>query len=130
MGYLQDIKTIVRGAVIIDDVRDSSLEMEKVIIGSTAIVYYEGDDEPVEYTILGQKEVDLDQGRISCYSPIGSAIFGHNQGDQVIVKLNQPSRTIRMRIVAVERRSLSFDYQWTYWKDRIEQALLMETRKV
>lgn len=128
MGYLHDIKAIVRQAVIIDELRDESSDPDKVVVGSTVSVVYEGDPEVVEYTILGQKEVDIDEGRISCLSPIGSALLGCRKGDEISVKLNEQTRPVRMKVLKVERKPLDFEYSTDYWKDRIEQALLMETK--
>ena len=122
-GYLHEIKNIVNCAVIIDDLRDESTNLEEVVIGCTVVVRYEGDEEVEEYTILGKHEVDPSKGRISCWSPIGSSLLGKRKGDRVVIELS-PSREVRMVVEEVKRMSLSFDYPCTNWKCRLELALM------
>lgn len=125
MGYLQEIKTIVRKAEIIDVIRARDLDTDKVVLGSTVGVKYEDEDEIVEYTILGQKEVDISQGRISCFSPIGNALLGKRKGD--IISTNTPGsiQEIRFCIVRIDRRPLDFNYGISAWKQKLENALMI-----
>jgi len=124
-GYLHEVKSIVNCAVIIDDLRDKSANLEEVTLGCTVVVRYEGDDEVAEYTILGKHEVNPSKGRISCWSPIGSSLMGKRKGDTVVIKLS-PSHEVRMIIEDVKRLSLDFDYPCTNWKCRLELALMRD----
>ena len=123
MGYLQEIKIIVRQAFIIDEIREKDKDPDRVLVGSTVCVQYEDEDETVEYTILGQKEVDTSQGKISCLSPIGSALIGKCKGELVVTKTPGSFREIRMKVLDVQRRSLEFDYGPSTWKEKLERAL-------
>jgi transcription elongation factor GreA len=127
MGYAQEIKTIVRRAEIIDDIREIENDPNKITLGSTACVLYHGDEDPVEYTILGQKEVDLKLGRISCFSPIGAALLGKRKGELVSTSTPGSMREVRIKIVDVQRRSLDFQYGPTAWKDKLERELMQQT---
>ena len=51
------------------------------------------------YSIVGEKEIDPLQGRISMKSPIGEALMGKKQGDQVQVQV--PRGTITYEIIEV-----------------------------
>ena len=53
----------------------------------------------VEYTLVGQNEVDAAAGRISIASPVGRALVGSTVGDEVEVEA--PSGTIRFRVEEV-----------------------------
>ncbi len=51
-----------------------------------ATVTFEDDDgETQTWTILGEDEVDTDAGRISYLAPIGKALVGRAEGDQVAI---------------------------------------------
>lgn len=52
------------------------------------------------YSIVGEKEIDPLQGRISMKSPIGEALMGKKQGDQVQVQA--PKGVITYEIVEVK----------------------------
>ena len=48
------------------------------------------------YTIVSHHEMNLEAGKLSCNSPIGSALMGHRKGDIVEVKV--PAGLLRLRI--------------------------------
>jgi len=51
------------------------------------------------YTLLGADEADPDKGSISIASPVGMALLGKEEGDEVVV--NAPRGKIRYDILAV-----------------------------
>ncbi len=53
-----------------------------------------------EYTLVGQNEVEAAAGRISVASPIGLALLGRGQGEDV--EISVPSGTIQLRVERVE----------------------------
>ena len=118
-GYLQEIRAIVKSAVIIDDLRDKVKDLEEVAIGCTVTIRYE-DNGVEEYTILGRHEVYIEQGRISFQSPVGSTLLGSHKGDTVLIR-----PTVRVIIEEVRRLSLDFYYPSTIWKKRLERALMI-----
>lgn len=56
-------------------------------------------DVRMTYTIVSPHEMNLDAGKISLKSPIGSALMGRKAGDVVEVKV--PAATLRLRIEKV-----------------------------
>ncbi len=44
------------------------------------------DDSEITYQIVGEDEADIGQNKISCHSPIASALMGNEEGDEVTVK--------------------------------------------
>jgi transcription elongation factor GreA len=55
---------------------------------------------PEIFTLVGAKETDPRNGRISNESPIGRALFGKRVGD--IVTVETPGGEIRLRIIGIE----------------------------
>jgi transcription elongation factor GreA len=56
--------------------------------------------EPETYAMVGAKEADPRQGKISNESPIGSALMNHKVGD--IVTAETPGGKIKFKILKVE----------------------------
>lgn len=52
------------------------------------------------FTLVGHHEMDLEQGKLSCKSPIGLALIGRKAGE--IVDVQAPAGTYRIRIDKVE----------------------------
>ena len=59
----------------------------------------ETDGETIDYTIVGSSESDVEAGRISSSSPVGRALLGRAEGDEVVIAT--PAGERHYRIVAV-----------------------------
>ena len=70
-------------------------------IGLTVKVLYVEDDEEVEYSLVGSREVDVLNNKISDQSPIGKAIMGTKAGDNVTVDI--PYGRISLKILEVKK---------------------------
>ena len=70
-------------------------------IGLTVKVLYIEDDDEVEYSLVGSREVDVLNNKISDQSPIGKAIMGTKAGDSVTVDI--PSGRIQLKILEVKK---------------------------
>jgi transcription elongation factor GreA len=72
-------------------------------IGLTVKVLYvdDEDEDEVEYHLVGSREVDVLNNKISDQSPIGKAIMGTKAGDNVTVDI--PNGTIKLRILEVKK---------------------------
>jgi transcription elongation factor GreA len=92
-GRILDLEQRLRTAVVIQASSSSSISM-----GSTVV--YEIDGERDELTIVGSTESDPVGGRISAASPVGKALIGHRQGEEVVV--TTPAARIHYRIVEVK----------------------------
>lgn len=96
-GRIQAIEGILRHAVVLEE-PDAGPEGRPVRLGST-VSLESGDGPASTYAIVSPTEADPAQGRISDRSPIGAALIGRRQGEEVIVPT--PSGEIRYRIVEV-----------------------------
>ncbi|HSD12768.1 MAG TPA: transcription elongation factor GreA [Patescibacteria group bacterium] len=89
-----EIKEKLKNAVVIE--RGS--EDGRVAVGATVVVRVNGKQKT--YEIVGSAETDPGSGRISHLSPLGSALKGHQAGDEVMVK-NAAGAEVRYEIVEV-----------------------------
>ena len=69
-------------------------ERDKVYLG--AMLKVELDDEIDEFTIVGTREVDIANKKISDESPIGKALIGHKVGDIVAIKTEMMNHTCKI----------------------------------
>jgi transcription elongation factor GreA len=91
-GKILELEQRLRTAVVIQADKGGAVTM-----GST--VRYEVDGTEGELTIVGSTESDPGAGRISAASPVGKALFGRRQGEDVIVAT--PAAEFRYRILEV-----------------------------
>jgi transcription elongation factor GreA len=93
-GRIQEIEAILRFAVIIE-----KTQSDVVNVGSHVTIQEE-DFDPETFYVVGAKEADPRNGRISNESPIGSALLGHKAGETV--EAETPGGKIRLKIIKVE----------------------------
>jgi transcription elongation factor GreA len=77
-------------------IETAGLNSETVVFGATVVLMDLQSRERKEYTLVGQDEADLKNGKISVQSPVGRALIGHRIGDQVEVVT--PARTVEYEI--------------------------------
>jgi transcription elongation factor GreA len=95
-GRIQDIERVLSNVIIIDNV---SRNLSEVGIGDHITV--QEDSQPAEkYHLVGPKEADPYNGRISHESPIGKALLGRKVGEEVIA--DTPGGSIRLKILKIE----------------------------
>ena len=93
---IREIEYVLKNAIIIEE---HVGERETVDVGATVTVQEE-DFPPDTYMLVGAKEADPRNGRISNESPIGSALLGKRVGDMAIAQT--PSGEIRLKILKIE----------------------------
>ena len=76
-------------------------DTDKVGLGSTVTIRYldEDDDDTEEYRIVGSKEADPSNNKISNESPLAQAIMGAKAGDERTVE--SPRGSYRVEIVEI-----------------------------
>jgi transcription elongation factor GreA len=94
-GRIQEIEYLLRNAVIIEKNAESGL----VGLGNH-ITVQEGDSAPETYHLVGAKEADPRDGKISNESPLGRALAEHKVGD--VVEVVAPSGKLRFTILKIE----------------------------
>jgi transcription elongation factor GreA len=93
-GRIQEIEGILRIAIIVEKTHG-----DRVTVGSRVTVQEEGSDAET-FDLVGAKEADPRNGKISNESPFGAALMDHKVGE--VVEATTPNGTIRLKILSVE----------------------------
>ncbi|MDX9865357.1 MAG: transcription elongation factor GreA [Anaerolineaceae bacterium] len=94
-GRILELEATVKNAQIIDEMK---VNKNVVSIGSHVTVKEDGYPEET-YFMVGPKEADPVNGRISYKSPIGEALLGHKKGD--VIRIETPDGDIQLTIVEI-----------------------------
>ena len=91
-----ELEAALRNVIVID----GEISTDAVNVGTTVRVLYldEGDEE--EFTIVGARESDPMNNKISNESPIGVALLGHKSGDTVSVEA--PDGMYELKILEIK----------------------------
>ena len=95
-GRIQELEYSLNHAVIIDEAGGAR---DTVQVG-VHVTVQEEDDPPDTYFLVGAKEADPRNGRISNESPIGRALVGKMVGDIVVAQT--PGGEVRLKILKIE----------------------------
>ena len=91
---IQELEAMIENVIIIENVAT-----DKVSIGNKVTIEYVGDNDTEEYSIVGSKEADPFNKKISNESPIAQAIMGKKTGD--VVSVDSPNGKYDVRIVSI-----------------------------
>lgn len=94
-GRIQEIEFMLRNAVLIE----RKANQDVVSVGSHVTIQ-EADSPPEKYHVVGAKEADPRNGKISNESPIGRALMDHKMGD--IVPVEAPGGRVEFKILKIE----------------------------
>ncbi|MCL0049477.1 GreA/GreB family elongation factor, partial [Dehalococcoidia bacterium] len=95
-GRIRELKEVLRSATVID-----KKQGVKVSIGDSVVLRDLVSGEEMRYILVSPKEVDPTRGKISSASPIGKAIIGRAQREEVEVEA--PGGRLCYLIKQVER---------------------------
>lgn len=90
-----ELEEMIKNATTIDD---RHLNSDTIQVGSTIIV--KSDGKIKEFTIVGSKEANPSEGKISNESPLATAFLGHKAGDEVEVEI--PSGKMKYDIIEIK----------------------------
>lgn len=95
-GRIQELEFLLQNAVIIENTEE---RRDMVTIGARVTIQEE-DNPPETYQLVGAKEADPRNGRISHASPFGLALLGGKVGD--VVTAETPAGLVRLKILKIE----------------------------
>ena len=75
---------------------------DKLVLPPGSIHAEGSSDEEVTYTIVGEDEADVSEGRISISSPIARALLGKAVDDSVVVRVPKGTREFEVREIRVD----------------------------
>ena len=94
-------QSFIEGRIGYPEVIDvSKIKGDKVFFGATVTLMDVDTEQHVKYTLVGEPESDPKNGRISVASPIGRAVLGKSEGDDV--KVQTPSGVREYEIIEVK----------------------------
>mgnify|MGYP000376599222 FL=1 len=82
-GRIQELQAKLATANVIDV---SKLNNDKVVFGATVDLFSEEKETNVVYQIVGEDEAQTSDKKISYSSPLGKALIGKEEGDEVVVR--------------------------------------------
>ncbi len=91
---IQELEAMIENVVLIENV-----DTDKVSIGTTVTIEYVGDNDTEAYSIVGSKEADPFNNKISNESPIAQAIMGKKAGD--VVSVDSPNGKYDVKILKI-----------------------------
>ena len=90
---IEEIEKILKNAeVVVED----EVDLDKINIGCTVVLYDEEFEEEVDYKIVGSTEANSLAGKISNESPLGAALLGKKVGDEVVVEAQAGSMSYKV----------------------------------
>ena len=99
---IEEIDKILKNAEVVDE----DVDLNAISIGCTVLLRDIEFDEEMEYKIVGSTEADCLNGKISNESPVGVALIGSKEGDQVEVE-TPSGEMVKYEILSIKRTPLS-----------------------
>jgi len=97
-GRIKEIESKLSRMQVIDVIKLN--QDGRCVFGTTITLMNVENDSEITYQIVGEDEADIAHGKISCHSPIASALMGNEEGEEVTVKA--PQGDIVYEILEVE----------------------------
>ena len=79
---IDELREMIAHAKVIDE---SQIDESKISVGSIVVLYNVERKKEFTYHIVGSYETDPKNGKISDSSPVGTALLGAREGDEVVV---------------------------------------------
>src|SRR3989304_9747263 len=95
-GRIQELEYLLQNAIIVENTGE---RLDTVTLGARVTVQEE-DYPPETFHMVGAKEADPRNGRISNESPFGIALMGGRVGDEVVAQT--PAGSISLKIIKIE----------------------------
>ncbi|HAL74284.1 MAG TPA: transcription elongation factor GreA [Clostridiales bacterium] len=95
---MMEIEAILKNSKVIDE---DEISKTKVTLGALVKIRDEETKEELDYILVGNKEEDIFNNKISSESPVGAAIIGKKKGQ--IVDVRTPVGILRYRIVKIAK---------------------------
>ena len=95
---ISKLEDMIANARIIDESRINTTHvqiMNKVKLKNLS------NDRVVEYTLVGETEANLREGKLAAATPIGRALIGKKKGD--VVEVNVPSGVLKFEVLEISK---------------------------
>lgn len=96
-GRIAELQAKLGGANVVDVLK---IKSDKIVFGATVQLYNQEKEASFTYQIVGEDEARTSESKISYNSPLGRALIGKEEGDEVIVKA--PKGDVSYEVESVE----------------------------
>ena len=96
-GRIQELNSKLALADVIDITK---LSGDKIVFGATVTFVEVDSDEEKNYQLVGDYESDIEQNKISIFSPIARALIGKSVGDTLAIPI--PKGKIEVEILGID----------------------------
>jgi transcription elongation factor GreA len=97
--YEREVRRLTAILEAAEIIPDEQISRDAINIGSSFILQDLEIMESGNFSLVSSAEVDLEKGKISVESPVGRALVGKKEGDEVIVDLSRGKA--RFRVIAI-----------------------------
>ncbi|MBW1680026.1 MAG: transcription elongation factor GreA [Deltaproteobacteria bacterium] len=95
-GRINELQDVIGRAEVIDL---DEVPPDRVAFGRTVLLYDLQTEEEVTYQLLGPYESEPEQGKISVTSPLGQAMLGREEGDEI--RARTPGGIMEFEIIEI-----------------------------
>jgi len=95
---IAELTAQLANATIVDDL---DIPSDKVYIGATVTLLDLNTNEQLTYTMVSETEADFLENKISVISPVGKALLGKSEGEEV--QISVPAGILNYRILKITR---------------------------
>lgn len=95
---ISEIEATLQDVRVLDS---SGLSTEHISLGNRIVLLDIEANERMELHIVGSKEVDMRNGKISDESPVGKACLGHQKGD--IIEVEAPVGVLKFEVLEISK---------------------------
>ena len=95
---IEEIEKLLKNVEVVDE---DEVDLNKISVGCTVVLYDNEFEEEVEYKIVGSTEANSLAGKISNESPLGIALLGKAVGEEVVVETQ--FGTSEFKVLKIER---------------------------
>ena len=82
-GKINELKAVIGKSEVLEVISGPA---DRIVFGRTVRLYNLQTDEEITYQLLGPYESDPENGKISVTSPLGQALVGKEEGDEIRVR--------------------------------------------
>lgn len=95
---IEEVEKILKNVEVVDE---DDASKDKVTIGCTVKIFDIEFEEEMEYKIVGSKEADIMNNKISNESPVGHALIGARIGDEVTAETN--AGEVKLKVLDIRK---------------------------
>ncbi len=95
-GDLEELEAELQEGTLVDS---KNVPPDVVTMNSRVELIDVDEKKPMIFTLTFPRDADIDSGKLSVLSPVGTAILGHSEGD--VIEWRVPARLRRFRIEKV-----------------------------